>query len=148
MANDLLVLFENKIIISTFFSFFIASLLKIFTNYFKTKKWNISLFFKSGHMPSSHTATVIALTASLYHETGISNLFIVTLVFTSIVIYDAVGLRRAAGKQAEIINKIVEDFQLKKFKKERLYEFLGHTPVEVIAGAILALIITNIIYLI
>ncbi|MBN2422650.1 divergent PAP2 family protein [Candidatus Woesearchaeota archaeon] len=149
MINDLLPLFQNKIIQSVFLSFFIASSLKPVFNWFKSKRFDISLFFKSGHMPSSHTAIVVALSTSLFHETGISTLFIVTLIFSFIVIYDAVGVRRAAGKQAEVINKIIGEFHInKKIKSEHLYEFIGHTPTEVIVGGILGFIITYIIYLI
>ncbi|MBD3204473.1 divergent PAP2 family protein [Candidatus Woesearchaeota archaeon] len=145
--NPFLLLIQNRIIQSTFISFLIACTLKVVLNYYKSKKVRLKLFFKSGHMPSSHTATVIALTFGLYHETGISNIFIVALVFSIIVVYDAVGVRRAAGKQAAIINKIFEEFQMfKKIKPERLYEFIGHTPKEVIAGAIIGFVVSYLVF--
>ncbi|MFH0874417.1 MAG: divergent PAP2 family protein [archaeon] len=145
--NDFLLIVENKIVISTFLSFLIASALKVIINGLASSRYDISLFFKSGHMPSSHSASVAAAAYAVYRETGVSELFIVALIFASIVLYDAMGVRRAAGKQAEVINKIVEDLHyFRKFKTKRLYEFIGHTPKQVIAGIIVALVITAIVY--
>jgi len=147
-VNDLSLFLSNKIVISTFSAYLVTSLLKVLIEMITRGQFDFSLFFKSGHMPSSHTATVVALATSVYHIERISTLFIVTLVFALIVIYDAVGVRRAAGKQAEVINKIVEDIHLfRKFKTKRLYEFLGHTPKQVLIGALIGIIVPTAVFL-
>ena len=122
-------LFTNKIIISVILSYFIASIIKVFFNYLAYDEWDFMVFFRTGGMPSSHTATVSAMTASIYFIEGFSNLFFISLIMSSIIVSDAVGVRRAAGKQAYVLNKMVEEFKyFKKFRTKRLYELIGHTP--------------------
>ena len=99
-------------------------------------------------MPSAHSASVTALTLGIALTLGWgSPMFTISLVFALIVMYDATGVRRAAGKQAEILNKIVDDIYAGgKVKVEKLKEILGHDPIEVVAGASLAVVITLITY--
>jgi hypothetical protein len=90
-------------------------------------------------MPSSHSASVAALSASIGLWHGFTNgLFAVTLYFSLIVMYDAAGLRRAAGRQAVVLNRLIEtQFQHPEKETQKLMELLGHTPFEVFVGAIL-----------
>lgn len=90
-------------------------------------------------MPSSHAASVAALSTSIGITDGFrSALFGATLFFSLIVMYDAAGLRRAAGRQAAILNRLIEEhFRHPEEKAQRLMELLGHTPFEVLIGALL-----------
>ena len=93
-------------------------------------------------MPSSHTSFVTALTAAVALNEGLSSsLFAVCVVFSFVVMYDASGVRRAAGEQAALLNRLVENFGREKLEVtgERLKELVGHSPLEVIAGAALGI---------
>ena len=94
-------------------------------------------------MPSSHSAVVTSLATMVGKDNGIdSAIFAVSLIFACIVMYDAAGVRRAAGKQAKILNKIVETPGLTNLQvQERLVEVLGHTPTQVIVGAIIGVVV-------
>ncbi len=101
-------------------------------------------FVGAGGMPSSHSAFVMSLTSVLGKEFGWDDPMVaLSLAFSLVVMYDAAGVRRAAGKQAQILNKIIDEMQKGNTisdEKERLKELLGHTPVEVLAGGLLGLI--------
>jgi acid phosphatase family membrane protein YuiD len=98
---------------------------------------NFTRLVATGGMPSSHSASVAALTTSVAFLDGTrSTLFGVTLFFSLVIMYDAAGLRRAAGMQARVLNRIVEDhYEHRGLLAERLSELLGHTPFEVFVGA-------------
>ena len=112
------------------------------------KKIDISRFVGSGGMPSSHSSFVTSLATAIGIQRGYESLeFAMALVFALIVMYDAAGVRRAVGKQAKILNKMIEDIQEHRkdvFNEKRLKELVGHTPVEVLSGAILGIVIANI----
>ena len=119
-------------------------------NLIKTKKFNPERLIGSGGMPSSHSALVCSLTAAIGCIEGFSSsIFALSTVLSLVVMYDAAGGRRAAGQQARILNKIVEEWEKSDLasKDKRLKELLGHTPKEVIAGAILGIIIALVRYL-
>ncbi len=141
-------LFNNKILLISIVSWLVAQTLKVVHTLIVDKRFNVSRFVGSGGMPSSHSSFVMALTSATGLEHGWdSTIFAVALVFSLVVMYDAAGVRNAVGKQAIIINKIIADIHHKKEKKiteQRLKEFIGHTPIEVIIGAILGIIIANI----
>ncbi|MBT5492213.1 divergent PAP2 family protein [bacterium] len=139
-------LFANKIFFSMFLSFFIASTLKIFTNWIMTDKIEFEVFIRTGGMPSSHAATVISMTTGIYLLEGITSSFIIAVTFALIVISDAIGIRRSAGKQAEIINELMKDTKKRKFKSKILYEILGHTPRQVLAGSIMGIVISYLVF--
>jgi acid phosphatase family membrane protein YuiD len=107
--------------------------------YFKTRHWNFRRFVETGGMPSSHAASVSALSTMVALDQGVrSPLFGVTLYFSLIVMYDAAGLRRAAGRQAVILNRLMDEhFKHPDAATQRLMELLGHTPLEVATGALL-----------
>jgi len=102
------------------------------------RRLNFRAFVQTGGMPSSHAASVAALSTTVGIEEGVlSTLFGVTLYFSLIVMYDAAGLRRAAGHQARLLNKIVAGHEDRALRQHQLLESLGHTPLEVLIGAAL-----------
>jgi acid phosphatase family membrane protein YuiD len=115
-----------------------AQALKTLTHIAMHRKFNFRVALGSGGMPSSHTALVIATTATVGLVHGFDTpLFDVACVFSAIVMYDATGVRQAAGKQAAILNKMMEELSTThSFQEKRLKELLGHTRLEVVGGAI------------
>jgi len=112
---------------------------KGFMVFFRTGRWNMRRFVETGGMPSSHSASVAALSTAvgLWHGFG-NGLFAVTLYFSLVVMYDAAGLRRAAGRQAMVLNRLIDrHFHEPERDTQKLMELLGHTPFEVLIGALL-----------
>ena len=109
--------------------------------FLRTKRWNLRRFVETGGMPSAHAASVAALSSEVAIREGVrSLLFGVTLFFSLIVMYDAAGLRRAAGRQAVVLNRLIDEhWQHPEAGAQRLMELLGHTPLEVLVGALLGL---------
>ncbi|XP_074573130.1 uncharacterized protein LOC141829537 [Curcuma longa] len=133
----------NPTFISGLVAWSLAQTIKMLLNFFFERRWDLGVLFSSGGMPSSHSALCTALTASvaLCHGVG-DSLFPVCLGFSLIVMYDAIGVRRHAGMQAEVLNKIIEDlFQAHPISKRKLKELLGHTPSQVFAGAVLGILV-------
>jgi acid phosphatase family membrane protein YuiD len=118
---------------------FLIQCYKGFTEYHRTGHWNLRRFVETGGMPSSHAASVAALSTSVGIQQGFGSLlFGVTLYFSLVVMYDAAGLRRAAGRQAVILNRLIEEhFKNPEKGTQKLMELLGHTPLEVLVGAVL-----------
>lgn len=141
-------LLANFTFVAVVISWFFAQSIKVILYRFEEKKWNLWHFFEAGGMPSAHSASVTSLTLGIALTQGWqSPLFTMSLVFALIVMYDATGVRRAAGKQAEILNKIVDDIYANgKIRIEKLKEILGHDPIEVVCGAGLAVTITLLAY--
>jgi acid phosphatase family membrane protein YuiD len=139
------IIFNNYILDTVFVSMFTAQFLKVIFSIFKEKKVNFRKFIETGSMPSSHTSSVVALTTCIGIKEGISSsMFALSTVFAIVTMYDATGVRRAAGKQAEVLNKVVESLQRRdgrKILEKKLKELLGHTPKEVLAGAVLGILI-------
>jgi acid phosphatase family membrane protein YuiD len=102
---------------------------------------NLRVLAETGGMPSSHTAIVAGLTTAVGKHAGLASpAFAIALIFTFVVMYDAAGLRRAAGRQAEVLNRLVEDLvHMRGVQEARLRELLGHTPFEVLVGALIGL---------
>jgi hypothetical protein len=121
---------------------FVVQGFKGFREYFLTRHWNLRRFVETGGMPSSHAASVAALSTSLGIQEGFrSPLFAATLYFSLVVMYDAAGLRRAAGRQAMVLNRLIEEhFKHPEVGAQRLMELLGHTPLEVLVGAVLGVL--------
>ncbi|NLM03564.1 MAG: divergent PAP2 family protein [Clostridiales bacterium] len=140
---------NNETFIASILSWFVAQCLKVVHTLIIDKRFNVSRFVGSGGMPSSHSAFVMGLTTAIGLTHGFdSSTFSMSLVFSLVIMYDAAGVRHAVGKQAAIINKIIEDIHNRKEKKiteKRLKELIGHTPIEVLAGAILGIIIANLV---
>ncbi len=124
----------------------IAQILKVIIFLFRHKKINFKIFTTTGGMPSSHSAGVVALTTSVGLIEGFSSIsFAVALGFSLVVIQDAQGLRRAAGKTAATLNRLVNEWNLHNSEAkpyEVLKELLGHTPLEVLIGILLGIMIS------
>ena len=133
--------FSNRLIGVSALAWLIAQLIKIIIDLVKNKTIDIRLITSSGGMPSSHSSFVTSLATSVGLTNGFDSVdFAITFVLCMVVMYDAAGVRRAAGKQAAVINDIAAIMENYGFRMdENLKEMLGHTPVEVTAGAILGI---------
>ncbi|KAM7252067.1 hypothetical protein ACFE04_023950 [Oxalis oulophora] len=134
----------NLPFLSAFLAFTLAQFLKLFTTRYKEKKWDPKRLIGSGGMPSSHSSTVTALATAIAFEQGIGGpAFAVALVFASVVMYDATGVRLHAGRQAELLNQIVCELPPEHpvASVKPLRDSLGHTPIQVLAGAVLGCIV-------
>ncbi len=124
-------------------TWFFIQLFKVIWDLVTTHKFNFKRIMGAGGMPSSHSAVVMSLTTMIAKEYGITSpIFAMSLVFSAVVMYDAAGVRRAAGKQAKMLNKIAETPGLTGLQmQEKLVEVLGHTPMQVIVGASIGIIV-------
>lgn len=135
---------KDSVLITCIIAWFAAQLIKVISVLIKNKKLDFRRFIGSGGMPSSHTSFVTSLAAGVGMECGFSSAeFAISTVLALVVMYDAAGIRRAAGQQAKILNKLVEEWGNADFTAtdKRLKELLGHTPKEVFAGAILGVFV-------
>ena len=134
---------EYKYIILPIATWFFIQLFKLIYDLVKTKKFNFKRIMGAGGMPSSHSAVVTSLATLIGKYEGIdSSIFAIALIFAFVVMYDAAGVRRAAGKQAKLLNKIVETPGLSRMEvSEKLVEALGHTPKQVIVGAFIGVVV-------
>ena len=131
-----------KCIYIPFGLWFFIQLFKVFYDLIVEKKFNFKRIMEAGGMPSSHAAVTSSLAVLTGKELGFdSPMFAIALILAFVVMYDAAGVRRAAGKQAKLLNKLVETPGLKTEEvQERLVEVLGHTPIQVIVGALIGII--------
>lgn len=136
-------IFTNKFIYIPLLLWFVIQTIKVITDLIKNKKFNFKRVFGAGGMPSSHSAIVTSLATLIGKEYGFdSGIFAISLIFAFVVMYDAAGVRRAAGKQAALLNKLIETPGLKPLEvQEKLVEVLGHTPFQVIVGAVVGIIV-------
>ena len=136
-------LFGNAILWTAAFAYAAAQTIKTLVYYKKHKKINLYTFISSGGFPSSHSAFVMAATASIGFIEGFeSSLFAMSAIISLIVMYDAAGVRRAAGNQAAAINKLFKSLENHGVSLDKaLKELLGHTPVQVFVGAILGIVV-------
>ncbi|MCB6982017.1 divergent PAP2 family protein [Peptostreptococcus anaerobius] len=134
----LLDFFSNKMLWTSIFACFMAQFLKVFSG---EKKFDLTRIITSGGMPSSHSSFVTCLSTMLGVKYGFnSDMFAIAAVFSFIIMYDASGVRQAVGKQATIINKLVEDWHNKKaIEQKKLKELIGHTQKQVFFGAMLGI---------
>lgn len=139
---------HNKIVLVTASAWIIAQTAKVLIGFLKEKKFNFRWFVGTGGMPSSHSAGATAMATICGLLQGFdSALFAIAFLFSLVTMFDAQGVRRAAGTQAGILNKIVDDFYVHKVVGEnRLKELLGHTPFEVIIGGFLGIAIALVWY--
>ncbi|KAI4322507.1 hypothetical protein L6164_022195 [Bauhinia variegata] len=135
---------SNLPLFSAFLAFALAQFLKIFTTWYKERRWDSKRMLDSGGMPSSHSATVSALAVAIGFQEGTgSPAFAVAVVLACIVMYDASGVRLHAGRQAELLNQIVCELPPEHplSTARPLRDSLGHTPLQVVAGGLLGCII-------
>ena len=152
-------LLDNQVLVSSVIGWTVAQVLKTLIDFAMNRSFHVERLTGSGGMPSSHSATVCALTTSAGICYGVGSFeFAVSFVMAMVVMYDAVGVRRETGKQAKLLNWIMssEPFKQKlnelnaEFFQETLKEYVGHTPLQVIAGAILGIriaLIANMCYM-
>ena len=117
----------------------IAQALKLLLTSVRERRLNLRALADTGGMPSSHSAIVMGLTTAVGRYDGLgSSTFAIALIFSMVVMYDAQGVRRAAGRQAEVLNRLIEDvFAQRGVREEQLRELIGHTPFQVLVGAAL-----------
>jgi acid phosphatase family membrane protein YuiD len=142
LAQALAELASNRTVWVPVLIWFVVQLWKVIFPLFLGRKFDLSLLWATGGMPSSHSALVMALAITVGIETGFdSPLFAVSAVLAMIVMYDAAGVRQAAGKQAQKINRIVEELLAgHPLNEEHLRELLGHTPLQVVVGALVGFV--------
>ena len=135
---------RNDILICSVLGYLIAQILKVFTALYKDRHIDFRRLWGSGGMPSSHSSTVCALAFSCARVLGVASpLFAFSVVLAGIVMYDATGVRRAAGEQAKVLNHIVADLFSgnPEYSQKALKELIGHTPLQVVMGALLGTLI-------
>ncbi|NDL66259.1 divergent PAP2 family protein [Anaerotalea alkaliphila] len=141
--KEFITIIQNPVFLSAIIAWFLSQGIKVATSVFRYKRFDLERVMGSGGMPSSHTASVVAstFTAGLLEGYG-STFFGLGMVLSGIIMYDAAGVRMAAGKQARVINRIVKELGEHRFKfDENLKELLGHTYFEVVGGAVLGILI-------
>ncbi len=137
-------LMQNKILIVTVIAWTVSCLIKGVIYFIVKRKLAMKNIFGTGGMPSSHSATTAALATIIGFERGFDNdLFAISFAFALIVMYDAMGIRRAAGVHAKHINYIEEKLLEKESNELKLNESLGHRPIEVLAGALIGIVIAT-----
>ncbi|MBE5821375.1 MAG: divergent PAP2 family protein [Clostridiales bacterium] len=118
----------------------IIQIWKFIFDLIKNRKINLKRLIGAGGMPSSHSAVVASLATLIGKSEGLNSpIFALSCIFALVVMYDATGVRRAAGKQARILNQIINSKEVKVNVPEKLVEFLGHTPFEVFVGFIIGI---------
>jgi len=147
---NLLDIFQNQVLISALLAWSGAQSFKLAIDYARTRSWDWSLLLRAGGMPSSHSALITATAHSIGLNSGFDTpLFAMSVAMAMIVIYDATGIRRQAGQHAKIINAIIKDFieGHPARSQEKLREVLGHSPLEAFIGAVLGIVIAQIVYM-
>lgn len=136
-------LLQNHVLWATLASWVIAQSLKMLWAARRQGRGGLRWFFKTGGMPSGHSAGATCLATGVGLEMGFhSSSFAVATIFALVTMFDAQGVRRSVGRQTVILNKIIDEMYVKgQVSEERLKELLGHTPIEVVAGALLGCLV-------
>lgn len=143
---------HNKIILAAACGWLVAQILKTAIHLFISREFVAERLVGSGGMPSSHSATVCALATAACYEYGSASFeFAIALFFAIVVMYDAMGVRRETGIQAKLLNDMLKTFEdmgrAEISAHDKLKEFVGHTPLQVLIGAILGILIACLFYL-
>ena len=146
-------IFQNPVLIACIVASLMAQILKLPLEFLRTKKWDWSLMFGTGGMPSSHSAVVTAAAAGVGHYAGFDTpLFGLAFAVASVVIYDATNIRRQAGFHAQQINRIIQELLEGKLKRpedfSELREVLGHSPAEALGGVILGILVSVAVWMV
>ena len=141
--NIITQIINNKCLIIPLAVWFFIQIFKFITDFIINKKINLKRLMGAGGMPSSHSAVMCSLASCVGKAYGFdSGAFAIAIIVAFVVMYDAAGVRRAAGKQAKLLNKIVETPGLTGVQvQEKLVEVLGHSPKEVLVGALIGIIV-------
>ena len=139
----LLEILNNRFIQAGFLAWAIAQALKVILTLIISKKFDSTRMWGSGGMPSSHSSTTCALMMMIGFSEGFNSaVFALAFAFSAIVMYDAAGVRRSTGKNAAVLNRLIDDlYKDGSFHEEHLKELVGHTPIQVLAGALLGILI-------
>ena len=138
--------FTNKWMLIPLITWFLVQVFKVIRELLRDKKVNFRRIWGAGGMPSAHTACVSSFATTIGLTEGFgSPIFAFSVVFAFVVMYDAAGVRRAAGKQARVLNQIIESEGKNINIQEKLVEFLGHTPIEVFCGALTGIALGSIL---
>ncbi len=143
--GDVSDILQNRVLLTAIGASLMAQVLKLVIEFIRNRKVNARTLVETGGMPSAHSAMVSALATGVGQMAGWKSIeFAIASIFALIVMYDAAGVRRAAGKQARVLNQIIDEFFQgdHKFNEDRLKELLGHTPVQVIVGTVLGVAIS------
>ena len=159
--NSLIEILHNGVLIAAISAWAVAQIIKTIITCITTKRFDITRMVSSGGMPSAHSATVCALTIAVSRAEGVSSpIFALSIIFAIIVMYDAMGVRRAAGEHARVINEMrrvdpqnMEDTAAlslldedgENYGEKELKEFIGHKPLEVMVGALLGILTAMIV---
>ena len=143
-------IFYNYVLIAAVTAWALASILKVPIEFLQTHRWNWALLVQTGGMPSSHSALVVGITHAIGLSVGFGTpLFALAFVLAMVVVYDATGIRRQAGKHAELINAMLNDLAAgHPLKQEQLREVLGHTPTEALGGIVLGIVVAQVIWMV
>ncbi len=143
MEEFLTQILKNKVFITTLCAWAVAQTIKVTLGVIREKKFDFRWFVGTGGMPSSHAAGASCLATAIGFEYGFDTVyFALAASFALVVMFDAQGVRRSSGKQAHILNKVMEDIYWQgKIHEGRLRELVGHTPIEVIVGFVLGVVI-------
>lgn len=138
------ILLQNHILVVSLAACFLSQIIKVAIDVIIHRKFNFRIFVSTGGMPSAHSALVGALATAIGQVMGWSSPeFAIAALFAVIVMYDAAGIRQAAGKQAKILNQIMEQLlNNEDFNEEKLKELLGHTPFQVFVGLALGITVS------
>lgn len=144
---NLQALFDNRVLIACLVAWALAQTIKLPVEYLRTRRWNWSLLLRAGGMPSSHSTLVTAAAHAIGLTAGFSSpVFAIAVVIAMVVIYDATGIRRQAGRHAEIINAMVQDLvEGHPLRQEQLREVLGHSPFEALMGVVLGVSVAQVV---
>ena len=142
-----LTIIRNPVIVTGFAAWFLAQSIKVVLGFIQEKRFNFKWFVGSGGMPSSHAALVMSIAVAIgLHEGFNTPLFALGLTFAFVTMFDAQGVRRQSGQQAEALNKMLDDiYSQRGIQETPLKELFGHTPIEVIAGGLLGTIVAIVI---
>ena len=134
-------LLANRMLTIPAIAWFVAQALKVIISLVTERRLNLRLLASAGGMPSSHAALVSALSTAVAMQHGVgSTYFAIALLFSTIVMYDAAGVRRSVGVQARLLNQMIEElFAGHPISETRLRELIGHTPIQVFVGAALGI---------
>jgi len=141
-------LFANKILIITLTVWAVTQAIKVLLGVLKEKRFNFRWFIGTGGMPSSHAAGATALSVTCGLQEGFDSVFFaLATVFAIVTMFDAQGVRRSAGQQAGLLNKILDDIYWKgKIESNQLMELIGHTPLQVVIGSLLGIFLSYFLY--
>ena len=140
--------FSNRVVLAAFAAWAIAQGIKVILTLIISRRFDGSRMWGSGGMPSSHSALVCAMVTTIGYAEGFSSsVFALGACFAAVVMYDAAGVRRSTGKNAAVLNHLLDGLAGNGFvfDEERLKELVGHTPVQVVAGALLGILVGTLI---